>query len=308
MPPQVIVGSTSIAVGVVAAVWLLASGRSASTKLRGSKRAQKRLMMAAAIGGSGEQPNAGPGRHTGDIALPRGELLLARWALRISPGELTRSLERRIALAGVEVRWPIERILAAKLVLGGLGLTIGLMVFVASPAAGSLLIVLLCSAGGFFLSDGLLYLVKAERQDLIQKELADTLDQIVVTVEAGLGFEAAVDRVTRSGSGPLKAELSRMLRDIQLGVPREQAFEGVLDRTDVPELRNFVRAVAQAERYGIAIGQILRVQAAELRDKRRQRAEEQAAKVAVKMTIPTIVCILPVLFIVTLAPALINGF
>ena len=135
-----------------------------------------------------------------------------------------------------------------------------------------------------------------------------TLDQITISVEAGLGFEAAMARAAKTGEGPLTEELSRALSEIQLGSARQQALRGLVDRTNVPELRHFVLAILQAENYGLPIAHVLRIQAKELRVKRRQRAEERALKIPVKIVFPLAVCILPTLFIVILGPAAIRIF
>lgn len=308
MPLNVVLGSAALAVGVVAFGWVLFGGRRNAFGSASTTRANKRVMMAAVMGGHIDL-------HQAELELPVGERIvqpgvaaLARRARRLTPRGLVESLERRIAVAGVGDRWPIERVLAAKVAIGLAGLVAGVVIMVSNPGPIPFLIAAVLIVGGYFLPDYVLANISARRQDQIQTDLADTLDQITVTVEAGLGFEAAVDRVARQGTGPLKRELLRMLRDIELGASRAEAIENVIARTTVRELKNFLRAVAQAGRYGIPIAQILRVQSAELRDKRRQRAEEQAAKVAVKMTIPMVTCILPALFIVVLGPAVLGGF
>ncbi len=126
---------------------------------------------------------------------------------------------------------------------------------------------------------------------------------MVIAVEAGLGFEAAMANAARNGRGPLAEELVRTLQDIQVGQPRRQAYEALAARNDVRDLRRFIAAINQADVYGIAIGDVLRTQAAETRLKRRQRAEEKAMQVPVKVVFPLMFCILPVLFIVVLGPA-----
>jgi len=147
-----------------------------------------------------------------------------------------------------------------------------------------------------------------ERKKTIQQALPDTLDQITISVEAGLGFEAAMARAARTGEGPLNEELARALSEIQLGAARHDALRGLVDRTHVPELRHFVLAILQAETYGLPVAHVLRVQAKELRVKRRQRAEERALKIPVKIVFPLAICILPTLFIVILGPAAIRMF
>jgi len=161
-------------------------------------------------------------------------------------------------------------------------------------------------ASGYFAPDLILHSRGQERQKRIDLELPNVLDQVTIAVEAGLGFEAALARTTRVGSGPLAAELTRTLQEIQFGTARGQAMRHLADRVDSPEVRHFVTAIVQAESYGISVADILRTQAAEQRLKRRQRAEEHAMKVPVKMVIPLILCILPALFVVVLGPAIVQ--
>ncbi len=137
-------------------------------------------------------------------------------------------------------------------------------------------------------------------------ELADTLDQMTIAVEAGLGFESAMARAGRNGKGPLAEELVRTLQDIAVGQPRRDAYLALAERTGVPDLRRFIRAVVQADAYGVSIADVLRTQAQEMRLKRRQRAEEKAMQIPVKVIFPLILCILPTLFIVLLGPAVLR--
>jgi tight adherence protein C len=159
---------------------------------------------------------------------------------------------------------------------------------------------------GWFAPDGLLGGRADRRQKAIRQALPDTLDQVTISVEAGLGFEAALARTARSGEGPLAEELLRTLQDVQAGMSRAEAMKRLVDRTDVDELRHFVLAIVQAESYGVPIAQVLRVQSHELRVKRRQQAEERAQKLPVKILFPVVLCILPTMFIVLLGPAAIR--
>jgi tight adherence protein C len=159
---------------------------------------------------------------------------------------------------------------------------------------------------GFFLPDIMLKNKAQKRQDLIQKTLPDVLDQITVGVEAGLGFDAAMSRAAKSNEGPLAMELMRTLQHVQAGLSRAEAMRGLANRNKVPELRQFVGAILQAEQYGVPMAQVLRVQAAEQRRRRRQRAEEKAMKLPVKVLFPLVLCILPTLFIVLIGPAVIS--
>jgi tight adherence protein C len=150
-----------------------------------------------------------------------------------------------------------------------------------------------------------------QRQSVIIRSLPDSFDLITTCVEAGLGLDAALARVSEKVEGPFADELHRALRDIGLGKSRRDALKELGSRTGVPDLITFVNAVIQAEQMGTSVGTVLRVQAAQLRVRRRQRAEEQAYKAPVKMIFPLVLCIFPSLFIVILGPAVItlmNGF
>ena len=231
---------------------------------------------------------------------------LAERSRRLTPSGWIKSLERRIVLAGRPPAWPLERVLAAKLLLGVAGVITGFLVFTANPSLRWGLGGAGIAALAYFAPDLLLYSRGAERQKLIQVRLPDTLDQMTICVEAGLGFEAAMARSGRTGEGPLAQELVRTLQEMQVGVKREDALRNLANRTKVPDLRHFVLAVIQAETFGVAIADILRTQSAEQRVKRRQRAEEAAMKIPVKVIFPLIFCILPALFIVIMGPAVIK--
>ena len=231
---------------------------------------------------------------------------LAQLARRLTPTGFLDTLASRVDLAGVADRWPLERVLATKLVLGAVAALLAVLNLVTNPSGGAVLLMAMAPVVAFFVPDVLLGAKARERQELIQRALPDVLDQVTICVEAGLGFEAALSRAAASGEGPLAKELSRTMQDIGLGMPRRRALEALLARTDVADLRHFVVAIAQAERHGVPIAQVLRIQADELREKRRQRAEERALKIPVKLVFPLILCILPALFIVLIGPAAIR--
>jgi tight adherence protein C len=144
--------------------------------------------------------------------------------------------------------------------------------------------------------------VKA-RQKAISKSLPDAFDLIVTCVEAGLGLEAALARVAEKTKGPFGEELTICLREVSMGKLRREALKELADRTGVPDLTGFINAVVQAESMGTSIGTVLRVQAEQLRMKRRQRAEQQAHAAPIKMMFPLVLCLFPTLFIVILGPA-----
>ncbi len=231
---------------------------------------------------------------------------MAAAARRLLPSGMLESLEQRIVLAGRPGDWPLERVLAAKVVLGAAGLILGLVNLSSNPEPKTLLFTVAATGLGLFGPDLLLSRRGRERQDKIQRALPDTLDQITICVEAGLGFEAAMARAGTSGAGPLRDELVRTLQQMQLGSTRGQALRDLIRRTNAPDLRRFVLALIQAESYGLPIADVLRTQASELRIKRRQRAEEHAMKIPVKIIFPLVGCILPTLMIAVMGPAAIR--
>lgn len=232
--------------------------------------------------------------------------VLGRGARQLSPVEMVHRIERRVVLAGST--WPVDRILVLKLLLAVVGGVGGLTWVLISPSVVHLAAAILAGMCGYVLPDVVLSHRAASRQLQIRNQLADVLDQLTVCVEAGLGFDAALSRSTRSGRGALSEEIARMLQEVRAGVPRREAFDNLLARTEVPELRQFVHSLVQAETYGVPIAQLLRTQAIEQRERRRQRAEERAMKLPVKLTFPLVFCILPALFVVILGPAFIHVF
>jgi len=245
-------------------------------------------------GSTSGQP--GDQRSGGLIALAR------RW----TPAGSVRRLDQLLARAGRPPAWPLERLLVGKIVLPVILAALSLLYISAVPALVPVLIAMGVTTVSHFLPELLLHSRGLERSQTIQLELADTLDQMTIAVEAGLGFDSAMARAGKNGKGPLAEELVRTLQDIQLGQSRRQAYEGLATRTAVPDLRRFVRALIQADTYGIAIADVLRTQADEMRLKRRQHAEEKAMQIPVKVIFPLMLCILPVLFIVLLGPAAID--
>lgn len=251
------------------------------------------------------------GRHSTAVAAQADDqqVALPSWlkalATRLSPAGVAVSLQRRLDLAGNSPRWTADRILAAKglllIVFGAIGALYGLGNFGLLVLSAAV-----CGTIGFFLPDILLYNAGQKRQAVILTGLPDSIDMLTVCVEAGLGFDAALAQVARNTRGPLSAEFARTLQEMQIGLSRAQALRGMVSRTSVPELRAFVAALVQASELGIPVAKVLREQAGEMRIRRRQRAEEQAQKIPVKIMFPLIMCLFPALLVIVIGPGAIS--
>lgn len=224
----------------------------------------------------------------------------------LAPSSLISKVDRKLRLAGKESSWSAARLLTLQLIGAVIGGGLGITMWLGDPSGTNLLFALSMIAGGSKLPEMAVTRNGASRQDDIQRDLPDILDQVTITVEAGLGFDAALSRVARESGGPLAEELGRTMQDVQLGRSRDDAFAALLERTDAPDLKQFVTALQQASRLGMPLGKVLRVQSTELRQRRRARAEEKAMKLGVKMTFPTVTCILPALLCAVMGPAVIQ--
>ncbi|MDQ0238097.1 type II secretion system F family protein [Arthrobacter bambusae] len=225
---------------------------------------------------------------------------------QLVPGGYIAWLDKQLAGAGRPKDWPLGRILMIKPLLALSGGVLGVLLFLGDPSAGRFLLGIAVIALAYFVPDLLIRSNAQKRREAIRLELPNSLDQMLISVQAGLGFEAAMARAAESGKGPLADEFIRTLQDIQVGRSRKDAYLDMSQRVDVPDVRSFIRAVVQADAYGIAIAKVLKAQAQEMRTKRRQRAEEYAMKIPVKILFPLIFCIFPTLFIILLGPAVMN--
>jgi tight adherence protein C len=231
-------------------------------------------------------------------------------ARRITPIDARDRLTKKLQVAGSPVGWDAERVLAFKVIGGVAGMIAALVItglmhpapFIAVVIMGLLIFV------GFVVPDSILSRRVDERQKEILRTLSDTLDLLTISVEAGLSLNAAIAQVVQNVPGVLSSEFARMLQEIQLGVPRSDAFRHLSDRTDVEELNAFALAMIQADVFGVSIASVLRTQAQQLRIKRRQRAEAKAMQTPVKIVFPLVLCVLPALFVVIIGPGAIRIF
>ncbi len=226
---------------------------------------------------------------------------------RLSGADSSERIRHKLDLAGNPPGWTVDRVLSGKVVGAIAGFAGGLLFsFMLGSSTTKLLVIVGVTLAGFLSPSFYLYQKGYDRKNRIQRELPDAIDLLTISVESGLGFDAAVQQVARNTEGPLADEFSRVLREMQIGSSRGEALRSLADRSNLPELRSFVSAMVQADAFGIPIANVLRVQSSEMRVKRRQRAEEKAQQVPVKMTIPLIFCILPALFLVVMGPAAIH--
>ncbi|KQV75624.1 hypothetical protein ASC61_11760 [Aeromicrobium sp. Root344] len=263
------------------------------------KTVKARLLVTPSGRSSGPAESAGPDllAHDGSRS---GVMKVLASAAAVS------KIERNIMLAGRPEGLTLSRVLVLKPVLALLGLLI--LFTLVSDGGGKMMwavgiaLVVAC----FFLPDVFVKNRAEARQLEILHELPDVLDQVTISIEAGLGFESAFARIGERRQGPLADEIVRTVQDMRLGMSRREAYQALADRTDVDDLRSFVKAITQAEQYGVSIATVVRNQSVEMRFRRKARAEATALRVPVKILFPLMTCIFPVLFIVVLAPAFIE--
>jgi tight adherence protein C len=229
---------------------------------------------------------------------------LARAALRVTPRATMETVGLKLLRAGLGRKLSPTGLLAAK---AGLALGSFLLVLVAAgPSSRGMLLGLVFGGAGFMLPDMFLTYKTRSRKEALSAELPDTLDLLAVSVEAGLGFDAAISKVNEHMDGPLSEEFALTLSEMRIGESRQNALQKMVQRVDTPEFSAFVRAVIQADQLGISLGRILKVQAEDSRTRRQLAAEERAQKAPIKMLFPTVLFIFPAMFIVILGPALLN--
>jgi tight adherence protein C len=232
---------------------------------------------------------------------------LGRTVIRFTPSGWVGNAQHKLVLAGWADRmdgntWAAVRIIS---VFG----SFFLWLLVQSLVEGTVMRIVVfgvCAFIGFFGPVAMLNSRIDKRRKAMEKELPDVIDLLVISVEAGLGFDAALGRVVQNVPGEISREFSRTLQETRVGVSRTDALRNLTERTDVDDLNTFVLALIQADQFGVSIARVLRVQAEEMRIRRRQRAQERAFKAPVKLVFPLVLFIFPALFVVILGPAAIN--
>jgi tight adherence protein C len=286
-------------VGVAAVVVTIAA---ASFGRIGVARGLRTIDTVYATGSAGPQDEA-----FGDRMISPVKTRVSKIGRAATPAGAVSRLRRWLDYAGNPTYWSVERIFEIKglglLALGFVGVVAGIAL---QGGVGAAIGGVLGAVIGFYIPDVIVYDLGDRRQAAIRRHLPDVMDTMSVSVEAGLGFDAALAQVTRYGKGPVASEFARMLQEMQLGVTRVDALRALAKRTNVAELRSFCATTVQATELGIPIANVLREQSREMRIRRRQRAEELAQKVPVKILFPLVFCLFPSLFIVVLGPGVIN--
>jgi tight adherence protein C len=225
---------------------------------------------------------------------------------RLTPRRNLEDIQHQLDLAGNPYGWaPTEFIgvrLIATVICGGVFLA--LMFATHASLRNMILITVIAGAFGYFLPRVWLILRTSRRQTNILKALPDALDLLTISVEAGLGFDAALSKVTDKWANELSEAFARVLIEIQMGKLRRVALRSMAERADVPELTSFVAAIVQADQLGVSLSKVLRIQSEQMRIRRRQRAETLAQQAPIKMMIPLVFLIFPALLVVLLGPAL----
>jgi tight adherence protein C len=243
-----------------------------------------------------------------DRALMPMKTGLARAVLRITPRASVETVTNKLMRAGLNRKVSPTGYLASKAILGFFGF-VGGQVFASlagALASKALLLGIVFAIVGFMLPDVVLTLKTRTRKEVLRAELPDALDLLAVSVEAGLGFDGAISKLTEHMDGPLADEFALALGEMRIGESRLNALTKMMKRVDTPELSAFVRAIIQADQLGISLGRILKVQAGDTRNRRQLAAEERAMKAPIKMLFPTVIFIFPAMFIVILGPAFMN--
>lgn len=239
------------------------------------------------------------------VMRPLGTGVLGR-VTRLTPRNHVLKVHRQLLQSGLSASIKAEEFVTGQVVATALGLIaamVSLSFLTLSTGKAVLVMVLLPGIGALLPSTWLARKV-TERKDAILNELPDVVDLLAISVEAGVGFEGALEIVCQHFDSPLAQELSRTLKEMELGLPRREALQNLKRRTEVPDLSNFVLALTQADSLGMPIGRILHTQAGEMRNKRRARAREKAARLPVKILFPLVVFIFPAVLVVILGPAM----
>lgn len=231
---------------------------------------------------------------------------VTRQVMALAPEQWKKQLDDKLYQAGHPFGLTTEQFVFIQMLCITILPLLTLLLFMKAGFAKALMMGLIVVLIGMILPEYFLRAGMRERALQIQESLPDMLDLLTVSVEAGLGFDAAVSKVVEKIQGPLAMEFKRLLHDVRMGKPRLEAFRDLSRRSTCEDLNIFCSAIVQADQLGVSIGKILRIQSEQMRTKRRQRAEEAAMKAPIKIIFPMVLLILPALFIILMGPAVIR--
>jgi tight adherence protein C len=231
---------------------------------------------------------------------------LATLALRVNPKASLEATAQKLLAAGLSSRVSATQFMAVKGGSALAGLFFMILLGAATKPTVAFLLAPIAAVLGYLAPDFFLGARIRQRREAVRVQLPDALDLLAVSVEAGLGFDGAVTKLTEHMEGPLIEEFALTLGEIRIGESRHDALKKLTERVPTPEVASFVRSLIQADQLGISLGRILRVQGADSRLRRQAAAEEKAMKAPIKMLFPTVLFIFPAMFIVILGPAMIN--
>jgi tight adherence protein C len=290
---------------VLAAVCLSGSLLAVANVATMPARARRERLRAASTYGKVRVAAVREGPRFGERVVRPLVTWLARGVLRLSPRQTLESVSALLASAGMLETSP-QGFLAAKAFGGVLGVVVGLLFGASASPLMTFGFAAALGALGFVLPSVFVGGRASRRKAALVADLPDALDLLAVSVEAGLGFDAAVAKLTEHMSGPLSREFELALGEMRIGESRSEALKKLAARAGTPEVAGFVRAIVQADQLGTSLGRMLRVQAADTRLKRQAAAEERAMKAPIKMLFPTVLFIFPAMFIVVLGPAMLS--
>ncbi len=294
---------------VLAGACAAAIGYSALSLFFSSERQVKRQLASLTVYESDQAEEVEP------LLMPFTERVLRPAAHSLSaiarvfgPADYAERTRKRLVMAGNPLGMDVDRLFALKagLAIAGVALVVLVGGLGSAQLGRAILGGIITGLLGFYLPDLWLRSQVTSRQTDIRRTLPDMLDMLTISVEAGMGFDAAVAKITSSRPGALSEEFGRMLQEIQAGISRREAMRNLGERTDVSELRSFIMSMIQADVFGVSVSNVLRTQSRDMRVKRRQFAEEMAQKAPVKIVFPLILCILPATLIVVAGPAIVS--
>jgi tight adherence protein C len=291
--------------GIGAAIGLVIFAVASQAEEKATVRASLRQLEGYEVENVRDQELLNPLRERAILPALRGLTDVGR---RFTPVGFVDKVRQKFVYAGNPSADAVDRFLAEQVIAVAVAVVLILLVLVRQPVSGMAFYLVIGFIGAVAVlgPSAILNRKVDERQHELRIKLPDILDLLTISVEAGLGFEQALDRTVSAVPGPLSEEFGRMLGEVRAGASRSDAMRAMETRTNVSEIRSFVLAILQADTFGVSIGRVLRAQADEMRIKRRQIAQEAAQKAPVKMLIPMVFCIFPALFVIVLGPAVLR--